>query len=755
MKFRAAQLSGVEPTQIAGFNWVSTGNDPAFELIPLRRGFRPRLPGGWVLIDFELRGEHNVRFFPCLYADTGGGYSPHHCITLPSPTGGRLRAVVKLPPHIRALRFDPTDRNGLFHLGKLSIQKLTRPGAALRLGLPTLTEVTADPTGFPTLALRALKLFKSEGVQGLKARLRAAVEAQGAAPGGGSQQYPDWVARYDTLNEHDRIAIRARLPELNQPPLISVVMPVHDTPARWLKAAIESVRGQLYPHWQLCLADDASTEPHVHRILEEYRQLDPRIEVTFRPERGGAWAASNSALGLARGQFVALAHSTDELAEHALYLVAESINEQPDVDLIYSDEDHLDAQGVRQAPHFKPEWNPDLLRSQNYFSNLGVYRRSLIDKVGGFREGFDGNEDYDLLLRCAAGSIPERIRHIPHVLYHQRALPAPGAEDRSSQSGAAALMDHFAQRRLSLVARITNHPKTYRISYPLPPTPPLVSILIPTRDGYEILKQCLDSIHAKTTYPSYEIIVIDNQSAEPRAVEYLKGLESTPGCRVIRYDLPFNFSAISNVSVAEAKGELIALLNNDIEVITPDWLEEMVSHALRPEIGAVGAKLYYPNDRIQHAGVIVGLGGVAAHSHKHYPRESTGYFHRPHVVQTITAVTAACLVMRKKVYEEVGGMDSKNLSVAFNDVDLCLKVQAAGYRNLFTPFAELYHHESVSRGVDNTPQKLARFNSEIEYMKRRWTTTLLEDPFYSLNLSQNSEDFAIAWPPRVTRPWIR
>jgi GT2 family glycosyltransferase len=419
----------------------------------------------------------------------------------------------------------------------------------------------------------------------------------------------------------------------------------------------------------------------------------------------------------------------------------------PDVALIYSDEDKLDEHGRRFDPYFKPEYSPELLLAQNYFNHLTAIRRALVEEVGGWRPGFEGSQDHDLILRVIERIEPRQIRHIPAILYHWRAIAGSTAlendeKDYVLSSGEAAVRDHLKRTGQDAGVEIMQGVHHYRVRHNLPEKPPLVSLIIPTRDKVEVLKLAIDSIREKSTYPNYEILIIDNGSTEKKTEAYFKSLEADGRIRIESYPREFNFSAINNFGAGLARGSVLGLVNNDVEVITPDWIEEMTAWAIQKEIGCVGAKLYYSNDTIQHAGVIVGLGGVAGHSHKYHRRDSPGYFNRLRIHQNMSAVTAACLFIRREVFEEVGGLDEK-LAVAFNDVDFCLRVREAGYRNLFTPFAELYHHESVSRGGEDNPEKIARFSEEIRFMKERWQEKLQADPYYSPNLTYDREDFGI------------
>ncbi|MEM5422979.1 glycosyltransferase family 2 protein [Paraburkholderia ferrariae] len=602
-----------------------------------------------------------------------------------------------------------------------------------------------------TNALRkAYGVYRREGMAGVRRKL---TWLRAGAPGViDAGEYARWIERYDRIEEAVLESIRARINAFSSAPLISVVMPVYNPKPEWLAQAIESVRHQIYPHWELCIADDRSPDPAIRELLERYAVDEPRIKVVFREENGHISAASNSALSLATGAWVALLDHDDLLPAHALFCVADAIVRNPSVQLVYSDEDKIDASGNRFEPYFKCDWNPDLFRSHNMFSHLGVYRKALVDEVGGFRLGFEGSQDYDLAFRCVERVEAAQILHIPRVLYHWRlhaASTASGVEAKPYAAivGENAINEHLQRQAVQGAAEYIDY--GYRVRYALPAQPPLVSIIVPTRNALHLLRQCIDSVLEKTRYPKYEILVVDNGSDDAETLRFLTSIAENPQIRVLRDARPFNYSALNNRAVEAANGELLCLLNNDIEVISPEWLSEMVSLALQPRVGAVGAKLLFPDDTIQHAGLVLGIQGVAGNAHKHVPRATRGYFGRAALVNSFSAVTAACLVTRKAVYEEVGGLDEVNLAVAYNDVDFCLRVREAGYRNVWTPFAELYHHESATRGLDDDPVKRERFECETAWMKHRWREALKHDPFYSPNLTIERDDFSLAWPPRV------
>ncbi len=574
------------------------------------------------------------------------------------------------------------------------------------------------------------------------------------------RDYRSWVQRYDVLKLADAINHRARLeamPPLAQP-LISVLMPVYNTPEPWLIRAIESVRDQFYSNWELCIADDASTAPHVQRILGDYAKRDARIRIVRRETNGHISAASNSALEIATGDFCALLDHDDELAPHALAEIVYALEAKPALEFIYTDEDKIDESGHRTDPYFKPDWNPDLLLGQNYTCHLSVFRTARLRDIGGFRTGVEGSQDWDLTLRATAGLDAAKIHHVPKVLYHWRAIPGSTAlvidqkNDYPFIAARKALTDHLAT--LAIDAKLEPvEGRHWRVRYPLPTPAPRVSLIIPTHNAYELLRTCLDSLRARTDYANLEIIVVNHQSDDPTILKYFTALRAE-GVRVVDYEGVFNFSAINNFAAAHASGAVLGFLNNDLEIIHPDWLSEMVSHACRSEVGAVGAMLYYPDDTVQHAGVILGIGGlngtpsVAGHAFKDRRRGDEGQRNRLRLVQNYSAVTAACLIIRREVFQQVGGFDERELAVAFNDIDLCLKVRAAGYRNVWTPFAELYHHESASRGIEDSPDKLERFAREIRVMRQRWGAVLDRDPAYNPNLTATFEDFSLATPPR-------
>lgn len=635
--------------------------------------------------------------------------------------------------------------------------RLTRPWRAvgsvvlkLRRTWQVASSVSRRYGGWGRTAGMAYGLFRREGVAGLR---RGLMVVKTRSDSFDRNNYQAWVQRYATLNDESREAMRNKMAGFALQPLVSVLMPVYNAPVEFLSQAIESVRNQLYPNWELCIADDASTDPRIRALLEAAAVQDSRIKIDFRTSNGHISQASNSALALAKGEFVALFDHDDLLTEHALYWIVEAINRNPEAGLIYSDEDKVDATNQRYDPYFKSELNYELLLAQNMICHLGVYRTAQVRSLGGFRTGFEGGQDYDLALRVIEQLEPAQVVHVPQVLYHWRAFAGStalgaGEKNYAAVAGRRAVAEHLTRRGLAAeVTAAPEAPAQNRVRFACPAPQPLVSIIIPTKDRADLLEMCLKSLQAKTSYTNYEVIIVDNGSVEPATQALFDRLQA-PRFKVVRDDSPFNYSALNNSAARLARGELLCLMNNDIEILTPDWLEEMVSFAWREDVGCVGARLWYPDGRLQHGGCVIGVGGIAGHSHKYLSRGQVGYFARAVLHQSFSAVTAACLLVRRSIFEQMGGLDEQ-LVVAFNDVDFCLRVQAAGYRNVWTPYAEMNHHESASRGEEDSPEKIARFKREIDYMKARWGDSLLNDPTYSHNLTLDGEDFSYAWPPRV------
>jgi glycosyltransferase involved in cell wall biosynthesis len=735
---------GIRLNADSPYRWEVTRPDPKFKLV----GAEKRLAAGWYVIALQIETDAKEDCAE-FYFDCGDGFNASLCAQLPFTSGETIKRFYRLPRRPRQVRFDPLVGLGLFDVERLSFTRVPTVVALYQV-FRHLRERHGLYKGLSAWRISHTLLLEAHAKHETPMALLNTHVGETFRPSHRlhERSYTQWIKKFETPEFTNLAAIKAAQQSFARQPLISVLMPVYDATEYHLRLAIESVIKQSYENWELCIADDASPSPHVKRVLEEYRSKDGRIKVVYRPVNGHISAASNSALELVSGSYVALVDHDDELSPCALHFVAGEINASPQAKVIYSDEDKIDGEGKRFDPHFKPDWNPDLLLSQNYISHLGIYETALLRDVGGFREGFEGSQDYDLLLRCIPRLANGQIKHIPKVLYHWRALEGStalhhGEKSYTMAAGFQALEDYLKRNNLPARVEYGLAPNTYHVRWEIPHPAPLVSLLIPTRDSLYILEKCVESILDKTTYPNYEIIILDNQSRDAETLEWFDKIQRKANVRVVSYDHPFNYSAINNYGVNQASGEIIGLINNDIEVISPDWLTEMVGHACRPEIGCVGAKLYYDNDTIQHAGVIVGLGGAAGHSHKHFPRDAPGYFFRLKIVQDLSAVTAACMLVRKSIFLNVGALNEKDLAIAFNDVDFCLRVRESGYRNIWTPYAELYHHESVSRGAEDSPEKVARFEKEIAYMKTQWGGQLMKDPAYNPNLTLDFEDFTI------------
>jgi GT2 family glycosyltransferase len=564
--------------------------------------------------------------------------------------------------------------------------------------------------------------------------------------------YQKWIQKNepapDELNHLKKSSLN-----FSYQPKISILIPVWNTDEKWLRLAIVSVINQIYDNWELCIVDGGLTKRHLQQVLKGYAQKDPRIKIKILEENKGIAGNSNEVLSLATGEFVGFLDHDDELAPFALHDVVSLLNQNQNFEFIYSDEDTIDQKGNRTAPFFKPDWSPDLFLSQNYLGHFSVIRKTLIDSVGGFRTGYDGSQDYDLFLRCTEKIFPATIAHIPKIIYHRRIIPDSAADQSDVKpdaipSAKKALEDALIRRGLQGEVIEGYFPSSYRVCYAIQDYP-RISIIIPTKDHVDTLKRCVQSILDKTAYQNYEIVIIDNQSSEQETLDYYKSLATNPKTKILHYDKLFNFSAINNYAVTQVDSPYILFLNNDTEVISEEWLSAMLEHAQRDCVGAVGAKLLYPNNLIQHAGVILGITGtpgqkgVAEHSHKYLPNNCGGYFFRSQIIGNYSAVTAACMMMRRGVFLEMGGFN-EDFTIAFNDLDLCLKIRRAGYLIIYTPYSLLYHHESLSRGYDNTPEKQARFSREITLIRELWGTVIdKDDPYYNPNLTLERQDFSI------------
>lgn len=563
--------------------------------------------------------------------------------------------------------------------------------------------------------------------------------------------YQSWAAKFSTPSEQQLAAYREQA-GIKPVPLISVLIPTYNPDPKHLEEALQSVLSQSYPWLEICIADDASTAPKTREIIERYATRDGRIKTTYRTQNGHISAATNSALDLASGDYIALLDQDDLLAPHALSVMVAELREHPDAEIIYSDEDKIDNRGWRSNPHFKPDWNHTLALAQNYVCHLLMIKRSLVQSVGGFRQGLEGAQDHDLLLRCVERVSPMAIRHVPQILYHWRVHERSTARSLDSKpyaqlNGCKAVQQHLD--RMGIPAKVELDGMFYRVRHMPPAQWPRVSVVIPTRDRPELLAKCLSTVIARTDYPDIEFCIVDNGTQDAEAKAWLQRLSSDPRVSVIRDENPFNYSALNNLAVAQSTGSVLCLLNNDIEVTDASWLREMVSVLMQSGVGIVGSRLFYPDGTLQHAGVIVGLGGTAGHLFRGQKRDDIHYMHRSMLRQELSAVTAACLVTRKEVYEQLGGLDP-GFAVAFNDIDYCLRARKHGWKVIYDPHAEMIHHESASRGRDRTPEQKTRLSSEKARLIDRHADFIAHDPAYNPNLTIEHEDASLAPSPR---PW--
>ena len=569
-------------------------------------------------------------------------------------------------------------------------------------------------------------------------------------------EYQHWLRSYSLVDLAMRARLAAGVGRLAARPLISVIMPSYNVDPKFMRAAIDSVRRQIYPFWELCISDDASTLEGVRALLEDCAAEDDRIQVTFRASNGHISANSNSALELARGDYVALMDADDVLPEDALFWVAHEIALNPDVDLIFTDEDKIDEAGRRFDPYFKAAWNPALMLAQNAFCHLGVFRRSLVEQVGRFREGYEGAQDHDLVLRCADASMPDRIRHIPRVLYHWRASRHSTAASLASkpyaaQAGRRTIEDHL--RRNDIKGRVeTTAGSFYQVVYTIPDPLPRVSIIVPTTLRNRVVPRCLRSVLEKTRYGNFELVLVATKpdlAAGSAQVKFARLLRD-PRVRTLDYEpSAFNFSWVNNFGAAETRGELLCFLNDDIEAISPDWLAQLVARVGLEGVAAAGPMLYYPSTLIQQAGVLLGVGGVADHAFRNEECGQIGYFARAALEQDYTCLTAACLLVRRESFEAVGGFDVA-LPTAFNDVDFCIRLRRAGMRIIWTPTAQMYHYESLTFGAHDSAGRAGQFDHDIDAMRSRWRDILDNDPSYNPNLSLDSKrQFQLTAPPRT------
>jgi GT2 family glycosyltransferase len=711
--------------------------------------------GSAASVEFELdagsdvrAGELRIRTAPHpeggplagqIWLQINGRYSPAHVLPAVPDAHGVIRLPLLRTDLIRRLRWSPAQTHTYTEILEVAF-------------VPAADPATLAPRQL-TRQLRRLmdKPKPSAGEVVSLCRLAAGVTPER------DPAYEAWIARHATATPAQLAAMRdAALAQTNRPSF-SFILPVYNPPPDLLDACIASLRAQTWPDLEICIADDASTDPDVAAVIRRHARQDPRIRAVRRARNGHIAAASNSAVALAAGDYLVLVDHDDLVAPWALQVMAHYIGLTPDADILFSDEDKISDAGHRFSPYFKSAFNQALMFGHNMVSHLGVYRRSLVEAVGGFRSGLDGSQDYDLFWRCYEHTRPERVVHVPYVLYHWRTTPGSTAVSADAKSYAfaaaqAAINGHFERTGAPLRCVDGFAPGVSGVVGVAERQAP-ASIIILTKDRPGDLKACVRSL-LPTLEPGDEVLIVDNGTTHPGALAYLAGLEAKGEATVIRDDRPFNFSALNNLAAARATGEILCFLNNDTEVVTPGWLARARQLLAWKTVGAVGARLLYPDGRLQHFGVILGAGPhrVAVHAHHGLDGEAGGYFGKARLLAEFSAVTAACLFVRRADFETIGGF-SEDLAVAYNDVDLCLKLRAAGLKVLCDPDITLVHKESRSRGRDDSGPRAERLEREAALMRDRWGAVLDNDPFYSPNLSLEGPPFSLAETPRVPPPW--
>lgn len=741
-------LSGTDHT------WESTGIDPQFNL-------KGPWPEGWVEVSIDIETKKSVSGHSRLYVDRGAGYNEADSYDL-GRAGGERIAHALLGPDVIGLRLDPFESPGSFKIKKLALKKVVRPKTASDNGyrrgsqsssaLKQFAEFSIGrarsfrskegrlprPSELPSAVRRTLRAWNSSKEINKASIVSASSVHSRFTPPQPLDPYDAWL-EVNQWNSRREALLKERLSRLSNLPLLSVVMPVYDPPPEYLDKAIASVTAQVYQNWELALADDASTNPVIKESLQRWAERDPRIRTVFREENGNISRATNTSAELASGDYLVFMDQDDLITPDALGEIALYVSEHPQTDILYSDDDKINAQGHRFAPQFKPDWSPELLLSYMYFSHVFVVRRSLFFDAGGMRAGYEGSQDYDFALRATEAA--QVIGHIPKVLYHWRVLPGStalsgSAKPESFNAGMKAVQDTLDRREVGVSAY---HPDWALkaacgiFSHAWPDDGPSVAIIIPTKNNVAVLKACVESLK-KTTYKNYEVLIIDNESDDPETLDYLRALRNT----VVRIANPggkFSFAAINNRAVEQVSADYVLFLNNDTEVVTPNWLSQMVGYLGMSGVGAVGARLLFPDGRIQHAGIVHGYyNGMVGPAFKLLPGWNHGYLSYTMVTRNYSAVTAACLLTGRELFLSLGGFDERNFSVAYNDVDYCYRVSDSGRRIVYCPTAELIHHEGYSRGFADNPAEPARFRKR--YAGR-------SEPFYNPNLSLADERFAI------------
>lgn len=705
----------------AGTVWRSTGTDPHFQVLPPRGRRRHR--GGWVRIRADLGALDRTKLTPLLYVDDGAGFREATAVPLELRDGGGIDDLVRLPRRVRGLRLDPLSGTGRFALAGVDLTHLSPPAAAVEIARRLVDRLPPEERSPVRLLPRLVRLLRATPPRTLWRRFLASARPRPVPP-----DYRAWIDRVEAPDKPSPEAMRAAIAGFRHRPRISIVMPVYDTPKVWLDAAITSVLAQGYEDWELCLCDDNSSAPHVAPTLAALAANDPRVRLHRRSANGRISAATNDALALASGDYLTLMDHDDAIPDNALFEFVRALNADPTIDFIYSDEDKISVDGVRYEPFFKPDWSPEYLESCMYTAHLALYRMDLVRRVGGFRDACNGAQDYDFVLRYAEHA--RNVRHIPKVLYHWRAIPGSTAQAMDNKdyviAAAVRALEDRARRTGALdFVRPTAYAGSFALRRGLSERP-LVSVVIPSagRDStvrgrsVDLLAACLASVRGTSTYGAIEVVVVDNGDLRPGTRAALE----RHGARSVTYAEPgFNVAAKMNLGARAATGGVLVFLNDDVEVISPDWIEAMLSTLQIPGVGAVGAKLLFETGELQHVGVSV-LDATPDHVRRGYPGDDPGYFFSTVASRNYLAVTGACLMVAAETFRAVGGFD-EGFAVNYNDVDLCLKVQASGGRIVYCAQAALYHYESRNRARVVDPAEQARF-------RERWGSRLPRDPYY-------------------------
>jgi GT2 family glycosyltransferase len=719
-------LADLRRLSYAEQRWEACGSQALFEMI----AEGGRLPSGWVHLEFELCAGGELSLTPRLFL---GSRTTVIERGLPPPVDGRVSAIIYFGVGHTDVGFSPIDRPGRFSQSPFRVRELSRPEAAALLIASLLRQEAARPG-----KLRRLQKLGKSVAQALTRPRQALTDLHEASLVRRETDYSAWLRRYEHLTGEDLSLIRAHAARLPWMPRFLIVVVGDGFGADQCMAAVDAIRRQLCGNWEARVLLDSSNGDSV--VYEEIAALEDR--------RVSVASTLQEALRSSRAELVCLLRASQLLSDTAVYRASVEMNGHPDADGLFSDWDSLDG-AQRADPRFNASWDPDRFFEYPFPLGFAAFRRAIVDQVLLRVPGEVPPEPEELAVRCIARSALARLRHVPHVLLHATE-PARTLEERWANATIAARREIVTARfPLAEVSVIGDH--ALRIRHPVPTPAPLVSLIIPTRDGYDTLRPCVESILEKTTYREYELLIVDNDSRDEITRHYLYSLEHGGVARVLRYPRPFNYAAINNFAARQARGAVLGLLNDDVAVISADWLREMVGHALRAEVGAVGAKLLYPDGRLQHCGAVLGVNRVAGHI---FGRAEDGLNPRTRFTHEVSAVTGACLVLRADLYALSGGLDEDHLPVAYNDVDLCLRLREHGLRNIWTPHATLYHHESMTRGADITREQRRRLESEIRYMHLRWGRVLETDPFYSPNLTLSAVDGGLAWPPRVRWPWI-